>query len=83
MVHCFIEGNIRSWDENLPLLTMALHATVHRQTGITPNRLMLGEEVFLPVDLEMGIASLERTTPVEWVKRLTKSLDTGSVGFNC
>ena len=77
MIRCHIEERIDTWDKNLHLLTMALHATEHRQTGFTPNRLMLGREVFLPVDVLLGTAMYNSTpvSPPEWVKKLTKDLE--------
>jgi transposase InsO family protein len=54
MIKCFIEKKNRKWDRDLPLLAMALHSTVHRQSGFTPNRLMLGREVLQPVHLLTG-----------------------------
>ncbi|XP_064647071.1 uncharacterized protein K02A2.6-like [Lineus longissimus] len=74
MIRCFVEGNVTSWDEELPLLTMALHATVHRQTGFTPNRLMLGREVHLPIDLILGTFKRGLVTPPVWVKDLQRKL---------
>ena len=44
-----------TWDEQLPLLTMAYRATPHASTGYSPNRVMLGREVALPVDIMMGV----------------------------
>ena len=34
---------------------MAYRATVHSSTGFTPNRLFLGRESRLPIDLVMGL----------------------------
>lgn len=42
MIRCYIDNN-KTWDIDLPLLAMALYSTIHRQTGYTPNRLMLGK----------------------------------------
>lgn len=72
MIRCYIEGKVRNWDVDLPLLVMALHATENRLTGYTPNSLMLGREVVLPVDIVTGMASLTLTDyePDEWVRHL-------------
>ena len=77
MIRSFIEGNQNLWDRDLSLLVMSLHATVNRQTGFTPNRLMLGREVFQPVDVVMGTATqnVSACTPVEWANRLKVALD--------
>lgn len=77
MIRCYIEGKVRNWDVDLPLLVMALHATENRSTGYTPNRLMLGREVVLPVDIVTGMASLTLTDyePDEWVRHLDKVME--------
>lgn len=74
MVRCFVGENVTTWDEELPLLTMALHSTVHRQTGYTPNRLMLGREVMLPLDILLGTVEDKAYEPAEWVKELETRL---------
>jgi len=50
-----ISESQRDWDERLPLVLAAYRATSHSSTGFTPNRLFLGREVRLPVDLLMGL----------------------------
>ena len=50
-----ISESQRDWDERLPLVLAAYRATAHSSTGFTPNRLFLGREVRLPVDLIMGL----------------------------
>ena len=43
--------NMKDWDQHLPLATMAYRSSVHPSTGETPNMLVLGKEVTLPIDL--------------------------------
>ena len=43
------------WDERLPLVLAAYRATPHESTGLTPNKLFLGHEVRMPIDLVMGL----------------------------
>ena len=54
MIECHNQDDVRNWDKDLHLITMALHATVNRSTGFTPNQLMLGREVILPADRVIG-----------------------------
>lgn len=70
MIRCYIEGKVRNWDVDLPLLVMALHATENRSTGYTPNRC----KVVLQVDIVTRMASLTLTDyePDEWVRHLDK-----------
>jgi hypothetical protein len=41
----------RDWDEQLPYVGLAYRSAVHESTGETPNMLMMGREVSLPIDL--------------------------------
>ena len=51
MIVAFVKNNQKHWDKYIPLLTAAYRSTVHPSTGFTPNLMMLGREVHLPVDL--------------------------------
>ncbi|XP_062589436.1 uncharacterized protein LOC134251086 [Saccostrea cucullata] len=44
-------GQPKSWDKYLGPLAGALRSAVNRHTGYTPNRLMLGREVYIPATL--------------------------------
>ena len=41
----------KNWDKNLPILTLAYRSTVHEVTGFTPNYVMTGREIALPLDI--------------------------------
>ena len=58
-LRCFLQGKQRCWDEYLPVLGMALRATVNRSTGFTPNMLQLGREVNMPADILLGLSRSE------------------------
>jgi len=49
----------RDWDERLPLVLAAYRATPHESTGLTPNKLFLGHQVRMPIDLVMGLSPEE------------------------
>ena len=51
MIRSFIADNQLDWDVHVPLLTSAYRSTVHPATGFTPNYLMFGREVNIPVDV--------------------------------
>ena len=65
----------KEWDKNLPLLTLAYRTTVHEVTGFSPNYVMMGREVSLPLDIMIGVLSPEqrRTAPV-YVEQLQERL---------
>ena len=50
-VGCFIGKKQNQWDIHLPQLAGAMGSSVNRQTGYTPNKLMLGPEVNTPADI--------------------------------
>ena len=54
MITTYINSNQTNWDENLNLITSAYRSCVHEGTGFTPNQLMLGREVILPVEVSLG-----------------------------
>ena len=54
MLSKFVHENQWNWDRLLPLLAMAYQSAVHESTGCTPNELMFGRDVRLPVDLMFG-----------------------------
>ena len=46
-----IDKQQSNWSYFLPFVLMAYRSSVHESTGFTPNRLVLGHEVLLPLDL--------------------------------
>ncbi|MCG7866651.1 MAG: DDE-type integrase/transposase/recombinase [Candidatus Thiodiazotropha taylori] len=54
MLTVFCENEQRRWDQYLPQLMMAYRASVHAATKKTPNLLMLGREITLPLEVVTG-----------------------------
>ena len=54
ILRCFIQGQQEDWDLHLATVGMAIRSTVNRQTGFTPNFLMLGREVLQPIDFMLN-----------------------------
>ena len=50
-----IKESQRDWDDRLPLVMAAYRASPHSATGYSPNRLFLGRETRMPLDLVMGV----------------------------
>ena len=69
LIRCHLQGSLR-WDEDLPLLTSAIRSVPNRQTGFTPNMLMLGREVRHPADLLFGVETAEVTSMPEFVTKM-------------
>ena len=68
---CFIQYQQTDWDLHLGTVGMAIRSTVNRQTGFTPNFLMLGREVLQPIDLmiQPDVAEHNRGTPGTYAAR--------------
>merc|ERR1711893_170362 len=63
------------WDEFLPFISMAYRATPHESTGFSPNYMMFGRELYMPVDVMMGLPPDGRFSPVEYAQKLQKQLE--------
>ena len=68
----------RDWDDHLPYTTCAYRATIQESTGCSPNMLMLGRDISLPIDLMYPVpqtAACPFSCPVqyvEWVREAMK-----------
>ena len=62
MIRCFLKNSQLEWDLFLPQLAGAIRGSVNRNTGFTPNLMMLGREVSLPRSLVERPLDLE--TPI-------------------
>jgi transposase InsO family protein len=74
MLKMFVNENRSDWDEHLPYVMMAYRSSRQDSTGCTPNWLMLGREVSLPIDIMYGRPPTMPDQPmcpvkyVEWVR---------------
>jgi ribosomal protein L21E len=59
-VRCYVDKNQNDWDKYLSQIASAMRSCVNRQTGFTPNKLMLGREINHPVDLMYPVHKLEK-----------------------
>ena len=64
----------KEWDEYLPFLSMAYRTTPQDSTGLTPNFLMYGREVSMPVDVMIGPPEDQPVSEIDYVKRMQKKL---------
>ena len=70
ILRVFIQDQQEDWDIHLATVCMAIRSTVNRQTGFTPNFLMLGREVLQPIDLMLNPGGEEeRRTPGTYAAR--------------
>ena len=69
-----LKGNQQNWDEHLQQLAGAICSTVNRNTVFTPNLMMLGREITLPIDLMIGTIETSNLSFSEYVVRLKNIL---------
>ena len=50
MLTMYCEKDQRHWDEVLPQVMMAYRSSTHSSTGISPNMMMLGRNITMPVE---------------------------------
>ena len=62
--------NQRDWDRYLPFVGFAYRASVQESTGESPNMMMLGREVHLPVDLVVGGTPHENECETDYAETL-------------
>ncbi|KAL6487878.1 hypothetical protein MHYP_G00045040 [Metynnis hypsauchen] len=73
----YVTTNQRDWDVKLPLVLMAIRATPHEATGVSPFELMTGRQMTLPLHLlyQPGEASIAVAyTTHQYVEDLQKHL---------
>ena len=74
IVRCYLRAKDKTWDQNLQLLAGAIHGMEHRVTGFSVNMMMLGIEVFTPIDILMHTAGEHYwdENPAGYVQHLRK-----------
>ena len=75
MLKSFINDNRDDWDDHLPYLCMAYRATPHECTSVSPNLMMFGTEINMPIDVMVGTPPHESNLcPVQYVEWIKQSL---------
>jgi len=67
--------NPLTWDKRLSLLTMAYRATPHESTGFSPNFMVYGRELYMPIDVMMGQSEVEMTGELDYVQQTRERLE--------
>lgn len=78
MLKVFVNKQRNDWDDYLPYVLMAYRSTFQESTKCSPNLMMLGREIALPLDLMVGDPpnTSENFCPVEYVEWLKHSMGT-------
>lgn len=80
MLTMYCEENQRNWDEFLPQVMMAYRSSTHASTGETPNRMVFGKDITLPLQAIIGSppstnTHLETSSFPNYVSSLNRSLE--------
>ena len=54
MLTMYCESKQNAWDQHLPYVMLAYRSSVHDSSGFSPNMMMLGREVELPLQAVVG-----------------------------
>ena len=75
MLAMFVDESHDDWDDHLPYLTMAYRACIHESTKCSPNLLMLGREISLPIDILTGSPDPNPTVcPIQYIEWMRDSM---------
>jgi transposase InsO family protein len=70
-----VSENQRDWSERLPAVMAAYRASSHEATGSSPNKLMFGREVNVPIDLALGRPANHWESYSDFVAHKTKVME--------
>ncbi|VDI29490.1 Hypothetical predicted protein [Mytilus galloprovincialis] len=76
-IRCFIKSKQHNWDLFLQQLVGAVRATRNSQTGFSANMMMLGREVFQPIDVILSTSNwnADRKEVPQYIKDLVENLN--------
>jgi hypothetical protein len=69
--------NKSDWDDHLPYVLMAYRSSIQESTKCTPNLLMLGREVPVPIDVVVGkpLNEIEEQCPIEYIEWMRQAMN--------
>jgi hypothetical protein len=73
----FVNSRANDWDDHLPAICMSLRSVVNRTLGETPNIMMLGRQIRVPLNLWVGEppeVQYEVMSPSEYVVALAEAM---------
>ena len=78
MLSDFVNDTQQDWEEYIPLLMMGYRSSTHESLGASPNEMVFGRPIFLPVDLVLGVPDPEmirQTFGSEFANQLANKLE--------
>ena len=74
VIASYIDEGQTDWDEWLPLALMAIRSSVQETTGMTPNKLMFGREINIPLTLMYEELPSIQSSHLQFIADLQKKL---------
>ncbi len=78
MLSMFVASNQKDWDIHLPYMMMAYRSAIHESLKCSPNEMVLGRNVEVPIDIILGQPPVQNQTdirPTDYVTDLQERLD--------
>ena len=75
MLTSYVKANQKDWDVHLPFVMMAYRSCMHETTQFSPNMMMLGREVDIPLTLMTAPAPDEKLSHVGYVEKLQRKFN--------
>lgn len=76
IIRCYLDKGLDTWDDYIQQIAAAIRSTVNRHTGFTPNRLMLGREINVPLSLMLGNSAELPQEAHEYLHKLEEAIGT-------
>ena len=67
--------NPLTWDKRVHLLTMAYRSTPHESIGFSPNFMVFGKELYMPIDVMVGQPEDSSQNELDYVQGLRERLE--------
>ena len=76
LIHCYLFGKDKTWDQDLQLVASVICSMQHKSTGFSVNIMMLGMEMFQPVNILFCTVNEEfrYKNPAGYVQHLCKTV---------
>ena len=75
LLRSYTNENQTDWDVQIPFVIMAYRSSVQASTGYSPNQMMFGREVKLPIDLVLGPPPETYESSEEYIHELRRQID--------
>ena len=79
MLSMYVEKKPSTWDEHLPYVMLAYRSSIHGSTGFSPNMMMLGREVELPLQAVVPRPEDDKEDICEYVQGVQEKLEEAHV----